>query len=399
MKRSLVVFGFMVILLGACMQEKHSIRDLDHIFVRVETKEESVQYTPLASTAIEYFPENRYVDKPTPRFYYETLSQSEKELYHQIYSGVTNLEPEIYVSSYDTNEVETVFRSVMYDSPEIFYISGYDCVKHTRKDEIISISLQIKYDFDFQEIEEIQDQVDCYLTECIARMPQETSDYEKVLYVYNYIVKNTEYNLEAENNQNICSVFVAGESVCQGYTKAAQYILNRMGIETTIVYGVVNNNEPHVWNLLKLEDDYYYMDLTWGENRFGGMKDEELSQAKELFPISYEYFLITTKELKKTHKIVSQVELPNCDSKKYNYYVQTGTYLADTDTEQLEGIFRQAYRGNQRVVSIKCDSKEAFDKMKTFLIKEKHIFDYVSKEDKIAFVDNENLNTMSIWLE
>lgn len=399
MKRSLVVFGFMVILLGACMQEKHSIRDLDHIFVRVETKEESVQYTPLASTAIEYFPENRYVDKPTPRFYYETLSQSEKELYHQIYSGVTNLEPEIYVSSYDTNEVETVFRSVMYDSPEIFYISGYDCVKHTRKDEIISISLQIKYDFDFQEIEEIQDQVDCYLTECIARMPQETSDYEKVLYVYNYIVKNTEYNLEAENNQNICSVFVGGESVCQGYTKAAQYILNRMGIETTIVYGVVNNNEPHVWNLLKLEDDYYYMDLTWGENRFGGMKDEELSQAKEWFPISYEYFLITTKELKKTHKIVSQVELPYCDSKKYNYYVQTGTYLADTDTEQLEGIFRQAYRGNQRVVSIKCDSKDAFDKMKTFLIKEKHIFDYVSKEDKIAFVDNENLNTMSIWLE
>jgi transglutaminase/protease-like cytokinesis protein 3 len=65
-----------------------------------------------------------------------------------------------------------------------------------------------------------------------------------------------------------------------------------MGIETTIVYGVVNNNEPHVWNLLKLEDDYYYMDLTWGENRFGGMKDEELLQAKELFPISYEYFLI-----------------------------------------------------------------------------------------------------------
>ena len=68
-------------------------------------------------------------------------------------------------------------------------------------------------------------------------MPAKDTDYQKILYVYEYIVNTVDYDLEAADNQNIYSVFVNRRSVCAGYSKATQYLLERLGVFCTYVTG------------------------------------------------------------------------------------------------------------------------------------------------------------------
>lgn len=51
------------------------------------------------------------------------------------------------------------------------------------------------------------------VSECLSGISENASDYEKILYDYEYIVNQVDYDDAAEDNQNICSVFI-GKSQC-----------------------------------------------------------------------------------------------------------------------------------------------------------------------------------------
>ena len=69
----------------------------------------------------------------------------------------------------------------------------------------------------------------------LADAPKEGSDYEKALYVFKKLIDEVDYVEDSADNQNIISVFLNHETICQGYAYATQYLLEKLGVRYSTV--------------------------------------------------------------------------------------------------------------------------------------------------------------------
>lgn len=126
-------------------------------------------------------------------------------------------------------------------------------------------------------------QVDAKVKEIISsfNFTSETTDYEKIYAVYDYVCKNVKYAEDVEQDivYTSWSALFNHEAVCQGYSQLMYRILKEMGISARVIPGYgFDTSVFHGWNIVKVGDYYYNLDATWdSENYLSGT--------------SYEYFL------------------------------------------------------------------------------------------------------------
>lgn len=258
------------------------------------------------------------------KFYYGKLSEEEKIAYKEIVQGVKENVKDIYVHASDANRTNELFGYVLKDFPEIFWCDGTAKTTAYEGKEPYTV-LHPEYQYGEEEKDQKKQEIEKEVSECLAKVPKEAGDYEKILYVYEYIVNTVDYDMEADNNQNIYSVFVNKRSVCAGYSKATQYLLERLGVFCTYVTGKTKDNQSHAWNLVRCEGDYYYVDTTWGDPVF---QNEEEN-------ISYDYMCCNDAELFRTHTPEADIEFPACTKMDRNYYVVNGMYFTEYDSDEI----------------------------------------------------------------
>ena len=56
--------------------------------------------------------------------------------------------------------------------------------------------------------------------------------------------------------------FINKVAVCQGYTLAYKFLLNKLGVQS---YACASNGLNHVWNIVYLNGEKYHVDLTWDD--------------------------------------------------------------------------------------------------------------------------------------
>ncbi|MBO5163718.1 MAG: hypothetical protein J6B75_04655 [Ruminococcus sp.] len=219
------------------------------------------------------------------------------------------------------NDVKKALYQIVNDYPQIFWLGGvYYAGTVTDGSEI---KIEFLDDFDTYDIDKMLDELDKAADEVISGIPDGSSDYEKALYVHDYLAENTEYDhsrtayTEYGLWGSSYGCLVEKKAVCGGYAEAFHYIMQKLGIESGICTG-----SNHEWNYVKIDGDYYWVDVTWDDNDKGD--------------VQHTYFLFTTDLLLRTRSFDPiQSFIPECTETACSYLVKNGGFFETYDEKAV----------------------------------------------------------------
>lgn len=247
--------------------------------------------------------------------YFGMLNEGQQSLYRQIYfcasEGVVTVK---LCESVRTEELEQVMEALHLDQPELFWLEESYEYRHI-SGQVTEISLCFNDLAD--DLETSRARFEAAAEGILSRIPQESTAAEKERLVHDRILENTVYDRVASHGQNAYSALVEGRSVCAGYVRAFQYLLMRLEIPCYYCVGTALSHEDgtdgdledHAWNLVKLGDSFYHVDLTW---------DDTMLESYDV--IYYGYYNRTDAEFARDHvRGESAAALPACRGTEYSY--------------------------------------------------------------------------------
>ena len=298
-----------------------------------------------------------YDDGGIEEYYFIQLPSYLNQIYRELYTRIRDGEDSAtLLSSVTTEDFWTAYYAVLADHPEFFWVgSNIEIQQSSLSGKVISYSQSVTVPPDRRE--SMRQQLEAAADECLLRIEADASEYEIVKSVYEYIIDTTDYAVNSRENQNIQSALLYHSSVCAGYARAFQYILHRRGMFCTYVTGTIDSGGDHGWNIVRINDRYYNVDVTWGDPVFLG----EASPGMSVKNMNYNYLCCTDAELAVTHTPTVDIELPVCDDESLNYYRLYGMYYDDFDYDQIYNALMQSVWNGEDSVIMKFGSRAAFD--------------------------------------
>jgi len=307
-------------------------------------------------------------------YVYNELPDAGKELYDILYDATVNFKDRVNVPTRDMEVIDRIFNCMMLDHPEIFYVTGYRCIRYTQGDTVKQLAFSPSYCYTESQVTEIKPLLESKADSIVGLISPDSSDYDKIKFAYNYIVLNTEYDLNSSDNQNIISVLLNGRSVCQGYAKTMQLLLNKMNVPCCLVTGSVSTGERHAWNVIKADGEWYYADVTWGDASYQTSSDADNAFVSD---VNYDYLLVTSPEINMTHIADNYIDYPAASAIMDNYYVKEGMYLTAYDPNLIGRIFDYQRSIGSKSVTLKCSDINVYNQVYSELIDNQKIFDYI----------------------
>lgn len=161
------------------------------------------------------------------------------------------------------------------------------------------------------------------LAECVT---EGMTDFEKELALHDWIVDNGHYDQTAHDpatpdglphSKDPYGILVEGYGICLGYATTFQLLMDLAGVECITVTGASGwSREDHAWNLVKLEGEWYGVDVTWDDQTLadpGAYSEEELSRRHHV------YFNITSDELRSDNRQWDYDSVPEATAIRFRW--------------------------------------------------------------------------------
>lgn len=233
----------------------------------ISSSEASEQYkdeTEDTGKITEYvFPEEMYP-------YRAMLTADQQSAYDRIYTSAMMCVQECRLyEGVSKDGIGDVMLAIYNDHPELFWISKKYSYKYSDSGRVISV--KINFNETINDLNKALNNFNREANAIIEEASRLEGDEAKERYVYNAIIDSVEPVKEAQLNQSAYSAIVNKESVCAGYSRAFQYIMQKLDIPCYFCSGYANGGN-HAWNIVKIDGEYYNVDISWDDEL--GMKDD-----------------------------------------------------------------------------------------------------------------------------
>lgn len=233
--------------------------------------------------------------------YYGMLNDTQKALYRQIYANVDamtkNFAP---VEDITATDLKNAFTAVVNDHPELFWVETAYKYRYAPLGQVADITLV--FNVTANDIDNAKSEFADAAKLILDKTYGHYTDYEKERIAHDELISKVKYDANAPMNQSAYSALIYGRTVCAGYARALQYILQQLKIPCYYVTGYAGEN--HAWNIVKLDDGQYYnVDSTWDDTN----------------PNTYDYFNCSDADYARNHvrKDLS-IYLPACKGNRYS---------------------------------------------------------------------------------
>lgn len=291
-------------------------------------------------------------------YYFKQLTEEEQRVYRELLKGIRAREKEFYLTISDDDSIDRSYHAVLKDHPEIFWVHNREKIYKTTYSDSDYCVFTPGYTYTDGEIDEIQTAMEQSFQEVRALIPEDAGDYEKVRIVYTYVIDHTQYQT-GEDDQSIAGVFWKKSAVCAGYAGAVQYLLERLDIPCIYVDGSTKGStEGHAWDIVKIGQEYYYVDATNGDQP--DFLNGDAAQLEEHKTIIYDYLCPFPEEYEKTYTPSEELTVPACTAKDLDFYVLNQGYFEDYSWQDIYDYCKMRLDNGAAVVRFKFGSQEAF---------------------------------------
>ena len=221
---------------------------------------------------------------------------------------------------WSSSRIADSFQDVLWNHPELFYVSKYRLKHQTWSDGEGRVSRfvvrNLTYAFPKEELELRRQELESVAATMMEGIAEESDLVRKALLLHDRMIRTCDYDVEAADNDDdsptartAYSVLVRHKAVCEGYTMAYRYLLDLAGIRSE---EIISEAMEHCWNYVLLDGHWFHVDVTWDDPvGSGGMPDDDL--------ISRKYFLLSDAGIRRVeHHSWSTRGLPPADDTRYD---------------------------------------------------------------------------------
>ncbi|MBQ5910600.1 MAG: hypothetical protein IIW94_01150 [Clostridia bacterium] len=302
---------------------------------------------------------------------YSYLTDIQKQYYNSMHTAAEQMHASWVVlgplTENYTADVAVVRHALVTDHPDIFWLppyyvtaSGTDADDNPAALIMFSSSAEVSPSYNITRAEKAY--MEQELTTAVALIiSQVTSSdpFEIELQLHDMLCQKVTYSLDPSDPYiyTAYGALVNGSALCEGYSRAMQLLLNQFDIQSTTISGVAAG-AGHMWNAVKIGEDWHHLDATWNDTATGF--------------ISHEYFGLTDEEILKDHvfandsSALTPEELasgavsfntfrPVCTNGNYNFFLKKGFVFG---AENLSELAEYVANATENAVEVKFSDPE-----------------------------------------
>lgn len=207
--------------------------------------------------------------------FYTTYKSAVDAIAESAYRLDSSVNVKEYRIPYTQENINTLYAVLTNTHPELFYVFSFSAsgVYDNSTGQPVVYTITFKWgkkvyddsghyigqeNYTAEQVRQMQAEFRSRAQWYLDKVDDSMSDFDKALVLHDALVINSSYLLTGATYD----LMVKGQGRCYGYSECYSYLLAQVGIDSEIVE---SNNMNHQWNKVKIDGEYYHVDVTWDD--------------------------------------------------------------------------------------------------------------------------------------